>query len=85
MPADVDGLMGASHSSLASQAEPEHRSLAASIYSIVHFGRLYGTRHRFRLIFLHIQLFVNLFSLFLTWLCALSPKLTAIAHTVAAT
>ena len=43
-------------------------SFAASIYSLMHFGRMYKSSHNLiRMFFFHIQLLYNIFSVFLSW------------------
>lgn len=43
-------------------------SFAASLYALMHFGRMYKSSHNLlRMFFFHVQLFYNMFSLFLTW------------------
>lgn len=43
-------------------------SFAASVYSIVHFYRIYGTVHNpIQLLVFHLQLLFNIFSLLFTW------------------
>ncbi|KAI9805734.1 MAG: Chitin synthase, class 2 [Piccolia ochrophora] len=43
-------------------------SFAASIYALMHFGRMYQSGHNIiRMIFLHIQLVYNIFSVILAW------------------
>ncbi|KAF2009390.1 glycosyltransferase family 2 protein [Aaosphaeria arxii CBS 175.79] len=54
-------------------------SFAASLYSIMHFGRLYSSGHSFvRLIFLHIQLVYNLFNVLFAWFSLAAYYLTTI-------
>lgn len=43
-------------------------SFAASIYSLMHFGRMYKSSHNIvRMFFFHIQLIYNIFSVVLSW------------------
>ena len=43
-------------------------SFAATIYSLMHFGRMYQSGHNIvRMIFLHIQLIYNLANVMMTW------------------
>lgn len=43
-------------------------SFAASIYSLMHFGRMYKSSHNLvRMFFFHIQLIYNMFSVLLAW------------------
>lgn len=43
-------------------------SFAASIYSLMHFGRMYASSHNIiRMIFFHIQLLYNIFSVIMSW------------------
>lgn len=43
-------------------------SFAASLYSIMHFARLYKSGHSiFRMLFLHVQLLYNYCQLTMTW------------------
>lgn len=52
-------------------------SFAASLYSIMHFGRLYSSGHSIvRLLFLHIQLVYNFFNFLFTWFSLASYYLT---------
>ena len=52
-------------------------SFAASLYSIMHFGRLYSSGHGiFRLFFLHIQLLYNFAQVLFTWFSLASYYLT---------
>lgn len=52
-------------------------SFAASIYSLMHFGRMYKSGHNFvRMFFFHVQLFYNVFQVFLTWFMLASFWLT---------
>jgi len=52
-------------------------SFAASMYSIMHFGRMYKSGHNIvRMFFLHIQLLYNMFSVFLSWFMLASFWLT---------
>ncbi|KAH6674390.1 BcCHSIII, class III chitin synthase [Halenospora varia] len=52
-------------------------SFAASMYSIMHFGRMYKSGHNLvRMFFFHIQLLYNMFSVFLSWFMLASFWLT---------
>lgn len=52
-------------------------SFAASIYSLMHFGRMYKSSHNLiRMFFFHIQLLYNVFSVFLSWFSLASFWLT---------
>ncbi|KAF2847048.1 glycosyltransferase family 2 protein [Plenodomus tracheiphilus IPT5] len=52
-------------------------SFAASLYSIMHFGRLYSSGHGIiRLLFLHIQLLYNIANVIFTWFSLASYYLT---------
>jgi len=52
-------------------------SFAASMYSIMHFGRMYKSGHNLvRMFFLHIQLIYNMFTVFLSWFMLASFWLT---------
>ncbi|PBP17552.1 chitin synthase 2 [Diplocarpon rosae] len=52
-------------------------SFAASMYSIMHFGRMYKSGHNFvRMFFLHIQLLYNMFSVLMSWFMLASFWLT---------
>ncbi|KAF1813741.1 hypothetical protein P152DRAFT_290094 [Eremomyces bilateralis CBS 781.70] len=52
-------------------------SFAASIYSLMHFGRMYKSGHNLiRMIFLHIQLLYNIVSVILSWFMLASYWLT---------
>ena len=52
-------------------------SFAASIYSLMHFGRMYKSGHNLvRMFFFHIQMFYNVFSVFLSWFALASFWLT---------
>lgn len=52
-------------------------SFAASVYSLVHFGRLYRSRHGFvRMFFFHLQALFNLAQLVLSWLALANLWLT---------
>ncbi|ODH46515.1 chitin synthase B [Paracoccidioides brasiliensis] len=52
-------------------------SFAASIYSLMHFGRMYKSGHNIlRMFFFHIQMLYNLFTVFLTWFALASYWLT---------
>lgn len=43
-------------------------SFAASIYSLMHFGRMYKSSHNIvRMLFFHVQLLYNMFSVLLAW------------------
>lgn len=43
-------------------------SFAASIYSLMHFSRMYKSGHNIvRMFFFHVQLIYNIFSVFLSW------------------
>ncbi|KAI9881468.1 MAG: Chitin synthase, class 2 [Pleopsidium flavum] len=43
-------------------------SFAASIYALMHFGRMYKSGHNIlRMFFFHIQMLYNVFSVFLSW------------------
>ncbi|KAG8529425.1 uncharacterized protein KY384_006062 [Bacidia gigantensis] len=43
-------------------------SFAASIYSLMHFGRMYKSSHNIvRMIFFHVQMLYNVFSVILAW------------------
>ncbi|KAF2840130.1 glycosyltransferase family 2 protein [Patellaria atrata CBS 101060] len=43
-------------------------SFAASIYSLMHFGRMYKSGHNLvRMFFFHIQMLYNVFTVFLSW------------------
>lgn len=43
-------------------------SFAASVYSLMHFGRMYKSSHNIvRMFFFHIQLLYNMFSVFMSW------------------
>ncbi|PUU74955.1 chitin synthase-domain-containing protein [Tuber borchii] len=43
-------------------------SFAASIYSLMHFGRMYSSSHSIiRMFFFHVQLFYNVFSVIMSW------------------
>jgi len=43
-------------------------SFAASIYALMHFGRMYKSGHNIiRMFFFHIQMFYNVFTVFLSW------------------
>ncbi|KAJ8113729.1 hypothetical protein OPT61_g4205 [Boeremia exigua] len=54
-------------------------SFAASLYSIMHFGRLYSSNHGIiRLFFLHIQLVYNMANVLFTWFSLASYYLTTI-------
>ncbi|KAL6721338.1 Chitin synthase, class 3 [Lecanora helva] len=51
-------------------------SFAASIYALMHFGRMYRSSHNIiRMLFLHIQMLYNLFSVFLSWFSLGEPSL----------
>ncbi|ANB13218.1 chitin synthase CHS2 [Sugiyamaella lignohabitans] len=52
-------------------------SFAASIYSVMHFGRIYKSGHNpLRMLFLHIQLLYNMVQLVLSWFSLASYYLT---------
>jgi len=52
-------------------------SFAASIYSLMHFGRMYKSGHNFiRMFFFHIQMLYNSFTVFLSWFALASFWLT---------
>ncbi|KAM5349405.1 hypothetical protein ACJ41O_005910 [Fusarium nematophilum] len=52
-------------------------SFAASLYSLMHFGRLYRSGHSLiRLFFLHIQLFYNFFNVLFSWFSLAAYYLT---------
>lgn len=52
-------------------------SFAASIYGLMHFGRLYRSGHNpFRMLMLHIQFLYNIVQLILTWFALASYYLT---------
>lgn len=52
-------------------------SFAATLYSLMHFGRMYKSGHNIvRMIFLHIQLLYNIFNLIFTWFSLASYYLT---------
>jgi len=52
-------------------------SFAASMYSIMHFGRMYQSGHNLiRMFFFHIQLIYNMFTVFLSWFMLASFWLT---------
>jgi chitin synthase len=52
-------------------------SFAASLYAVMHFGRIYRSGHNFfRMFFLHIQLIYNLITLILSWFSLASYYLT---------
>ncbi|KAK2731434.1 Chitin synthase, class 2 [Onygenales sp. PD_40] len=52
-------------------------SFAATIYSLMHFGRMYKSGHNIlRMFFFHIQLLYNTFTVFLTWFALASYWLT---------
>ncbi|CAN9094002.1 unnamed protein product [Alternaria sp. RS040] len=54
-------------------------SFAASLYAIMHFGRLYGSGHGIiRLFFLHIQLIYNIAQTIFTWFSLASYYLTTV-------
>ncbi|KAH1474870.1 hypothetical protein KXW35_003597 [Aspergillus fumigatus] len=53
-------------------------SFAASLYSIMHFGRIYKSGHSFvRMFFLHIQMIYNCCQLIMTWFSLASYWLTS--------
>lgn len=52
-------------------------SFAASLYSLMHFGRMYKSGHNIiRMVFLHIQLLYNILNLVFTWFSLASYYLT---------
>jgi chitin synthase len=52
-------------------------SFAATIYSLMHFGRMYGSSHNIiRMIFFHLQLLYNTFSTLFSWFMLSSFWLT---------
>lgn len=52
-------------------------SFAASIYSLMHFGRMYKSGHNIiRMFFFHIQMLYNFFTVFLSWFALASFWLT---------
>ncbi|KAI7717920.1 Chitin synthase [Hortaea werneckii] len=52
-------------------------SFAATIYSLMHFGRMYRSGHNIiRMIFLHIQLIYNMANVIMTWFALASYWLT---------
>ncbi|QKX54176.1 uncharacterized protein TRUGW13939_01260 [Talaromyces rugulosus] len=52
-------------------------SFAASLYSVMHFARIYGSGHSLvRLFFLHVQLIYNVCQLIMTWFSLASYWLT---------
>ncbi|KAI1974891.1 Chitin synthase, class 3 [Ophidiomyces ophidiicola] len=52
-------------------------SFAASIYALMHFGRMYKSGHNIlRMFFFHIQMLYNTFTVFLTWFALASYWLT---------
>lgn len=52
-------------------------SFAATLYSLMHFGRMYKSGHNIvRMIFLHVQLLYNIFNLIFTWFSLASYFLT---------
>jgi chitin synthase len=52
-------------------------SFAASIYSLMHFGRMYKSGHNIvRMFFFHIQMLYNVFTVFLSWFALASFWLT---------
>lgn len=52
-------------------------SFAATIYSLMHFGRMYGSSHNIlRMFFFHIQLCYNIFSTLMSWFMISSFWLT---------
>lgn len=54
-------------------------SFAASLYSIMHFGRLYSSGHGIiRLFFLHIQLLYNFAHVLFTWFSLASYYITTV-------
>ncbi|KAL4904791.1 hypothetical protein BDW74DRAFT_21906 [Aspergillus multicolor] len=53
-------------------------SFAASLYAIMHFGRIYRSGHNlFRLFFLHLQMLYNVVQLIMTWFSLASYWLTS--------
>lgn len=49
-------------------------SFAASVYALMHFGRMYKSSHNIvRMIFFHIQMVYNLFTLILSWFALGEP------------
>jgi chitin synthase len=54
-------------------------SFAASLYSLIHFGRIYKSGHGIvRLFFLHIQLLYNICNVFFSWVSLASFYLTTV-------
>jgi chitin synthase len=54
-------------------------SFAASLYSLIHFGRIYQSRHGIiRMFFLHVQLLYNICNLLLSWFALASYWLTTV-------
>lgn len=54
-------------------------SFAATIYAVMHFGRMYKSGHNLlRMIFFHIQLLYNIFNVILTWFSLASYWLTTV-------
>ncbi|KAF2488449.1 chitin synthase B [Lophium mytilinum] len=52
-------------------------SFAASIYSLMHFGRMYKSGHNIiRMFFFHVQMIYNVFTVFLSWFALASFWLT---------
>lgn len=52
-------------------------SFAASLYSLMHFGRIYKSNHNLlRLFFLHVQLVYNFLNVFFAWISLASYYLT---------
>jgi chitin synthase len=52
-------------------------SFAASIYALMHFGRMYKSGHNIiRMFFFHIQMLYNMFTVFLSWFALASFWLT---------
>lgn len=52
-------------------------SLAATLYSLTHFGQLFGTRHSYlRLLILLLKAFYDVFVLVFLWLCPAASWLT---------
>ncbi|KAK2759930.1 Chitin synthase, class 2 [Arachnomyces sp. PD_36] len=52
-------------------------SFAASIYALMHFGRMYRSGHNIvRMFFFHIQMLYNTFTVFMTWFALASYWLT---------
>ncbi|KAL2109709.1 hypothetical protein VUR80DRAFT_2111 [Thermomyces stellatus] len=54
-------------------------SFAASLYSLMHFGRIYRSNHNLlRLVFLHVQLIYNFLNMFFAWISLASYYLTTV-------